>query len=107
MRFAFIAFLLMFGSQAGAECGNLCDSDWWKTATDADVRSELDDGAHVMARGINGRTPLHAAAMYGTPVDIQALLDAGPNVMARDEDVYIHRCTVQQRKTTPPTFKLY
>ena len=45
MRAAIIALLLMFGSQAGAECGKLCDYDWWKTATEADVQAELDGGA--------------------------------------------------------------
>ena len=30
VRDALIALMLMFGSQAGAECGNLCEIDWWK-----------------------------------------------------------------------------
>ena len=50
MRAALIALMLMIGSQAGAECGNLCDYNWWKTATTADVQAELDGGADVMAR---------------------------------------------------------
>ena len=50
MRAALIALMLTFASQAGAECGNLCDYDWWKTATEADVQAELDGGADVMAR---------------------------------------------------------
>ena len=37
-----IALTLMIGSQAGAECGKLCDRDWWKTATAADVQFKLD-----------------------------------------------------------------
>ena len=37
-----IALTLMIGSQAGAECGKLCDRDWWKTATAADVQVKLD-----------------------------------------------------------------
>ena len=60
MRAALIALMLMFGSQAGAECGNLCDHDWWRTATEADVQAELDGGADVMARDEDGDTPLHA-----------------------------------------------
>ena len=45
MRAAVIALMLMIGSQAGAECGNLCDEEWWKTATEADVQAELDGSA--------------------------------------------------------------
>ena len=77
-----IALLLMIGSQAGAECGNLCDRDWWATATEADVQAELDGGADVMARNDYGITPLHFA---GTAENIQVLLTAGADVTARDE----------------------
>ena len=38
-----------------------------------------------MARDKYGNTPLHSAAWYGTPANIQALLDAGADVTARDE----------------------
>jgi hypothetical protein len=30
MRAAPIALMLIIGSQAGAECGKLCDKEWWK-----------------------------------------------------------------------------
>ena len=42
MRAILTALMLTIASQAGAECGNLCDYDWWKSATEADVRAELD-----------------------------------------------------------------
>ena len=48
--------MLMFGSQAGAECGKLCNSDWWFTATEADVQAELDAGANSMAQDEKGAT---------------------------------------------------
>ena len=86
MRAALIALLLMIGSQAGAECGKLCEEDWWKTASEAEVQAELDGGADVMARNKGGWTPLHFAAYVTTPANIQALLAAGADVTARDED---------------------
>lgn len=85
MRAAIIALMLMTGSQVAAECVNLCDRDWWKTATEADVQAGLNDGADVMARNKHGTTPLHWAAEFGTPEVIQALLDAGADVMARNK----------------------
>ena len=50
MLTALIALMLMFGSKVAAECGNLCDKEWWKTATPADVQAELDDGAEILTR---------------------------------------------------------
>ena len=85
MRAILTALMLTIATQAGAECGNLCDYDWWKTATEANVQAELDGGADVMARDKFGQTPLHSAASRGTPANLQALLDAGADVMARDK----------------------
>ena len=44
MRALLVALMLMFGSQAGAECGKLCDLSWLKTATEALVTVKLDKG---------------------------------------------------------------
>ena len=44
MRAALIALMLTVASQAVAECGNLCDEIWWKTATEALVKVKLDKG---------------------------------------------------------------
>ena len=107
MRAAIIALMLMFGSQAGAECGNLCKSSWWDTATTGGVQAELDSGADVnggpspdaealafedkfkklfwgSAYDETGKTPLHYAATVGTPQSIQLLLTAGANITARN-----------------------
>ena len=85
MRTVIIAMLLIVASQAWAECGNLCDKDWWATATKADVQAELDGGADVMGRDEGGETPLHWAAWRGSRENVQVLLTAGADVMARDK----------------------
>ena len=80
-----LALITTQSAQAWAECGNLCDGDWWKTATTSDVKAKLDAGDDVMARDEGGSTPLHLAAGYGPPESIQVLLEAGADAMARNE----------------------
>jgi hypothetical protein len=63
MRAALIALMLTFATQAGAECGKLCDYSWWRTVKNADVQAELSGGSDVMARDKGGNTPLHKAAI--------------------------------------------
>ena len=84
MRTLLIAFLMTLATQAGAECGKLCDYEWWEKATTADLKAELEAGADVKARHVSGYTPLHFAAItYGTPESIQVLIEAGADIMAR------------------------
>ncbi|MDA7777345.1 hypothetical protein N8912_03765 [Rhodobacteraceae bacterium] len=75
MRVAITALMLIVGSQAAAECGNLSDHTWWQTATKATLRAELDAGADLKARNDSGATPLHVAAFFGTGEEIQTLLN--------------------------------
>ena len=83
MRTLSAVLFLAFASEALAECGNLCDSSWWGTATNADVQAELNASADVMAKGgYNGETPLHYAAEYGTAEVIETLIASGADVMA-------------------------
>ena len=88
MKRIFIALALIAtqSTQAWAECGKFCNEDWWKTATTSDVKAELDAGADVMARTKNGSTPLHRAARYGTPENIQVLLKAGADAKPENKD---------------------
>ena len=85
MRALILLFLLTMANQARAECGNLCDDEWWKTATVIDIKNELDAGIDVMSRDAEGTTPLHSASMYGNEQTIKALLAAGADISARNE----------------------
>ncbi len=50
MRAILTLLILTVATQAGAECGKLCDNNWWSTATEVDVQAELDECADVMGR---------------------------------------------------------
>lgn len=72
-----IALLMMSsGVVVAGECAKLCDSDWWKIATQAEVAAEIAT-ADLNARAEKGFTPLHIAAGHGTPEHITALLKVG------------------------------
>ena len=75
MRVAITSLMLILGSQATAECGNLCDHRWWQTAIKSTLQAELDAGADLKARNDSGATPLHVAAFIGTGEEIQTLLN--------------------------------
>ena len=78
------ALLLTIATQAEADCEKLCDRDWWKTATAADVQTELNAGAEVRVRDQYGSTPLHEAAGHCSAEGIQSLLDAGADPKVKD-----------------------
>ena len=59
MRALILLFLLTMANQARAECGNLCDDEWWKTATVIDIKNELDAGIDVMSRDAEGLSLIH------------------------------------------------
>ena len=89
MRRILIAFALITtqSAQAWAECGNLCDWDWSKTATTFDVKAKLDASADVMARRKSGDTPLHFAAWFGKKSGvIESLLESGADPKAINDD---------------------
>ena len=86
MQKRFLAVVLMFAamsSSAWAECGKLCDENWWQTATASDVQAELDAGVDVNASNKWGHTPLHLAASQGTAEGVQLLIAAGADITAK------------------------
>ena len=70
MRTILTVLTLTFATHAEAECGNLCDKGWWKTATTVDLHAELDAGADTKGRTESGLTPMHFAAELSTPKNI-------------------------------------
>ena len=83
---ALVGVLGMFGISAQAQtCGILCDGDFWKSASQADVLAEIST-ADVHARNFKGETALMYAAGSGTAENMKLLLDAGADVTARDKD---------------------
>ena len=86
MRTLLIAFLMLLATRVGADCGKLCNYEWWEKATTADLKAELEAGADVKARNLYGYTPLHIAAYIGSPESVQILLEAGADANAKDED---------------------
>lgn len=70
-------------------CGRMCTDKFWLTATPAEVQSELEKGVSANATAVRGRgvtTPLHLAAAYGKWPAVSALLDAGADIDAIDDD---------------------
>ena len=82
---ALVGALCAFGISAEAQtCSTLCDEDFWKTASQAEVAAELSK-ADVNARSEDGITSLMLAAAFGTAENVKVLLDAGADVNAREE----------------------
>ena len=72
---ALVAAFSAFGISAEAQtCSTLCDEDFWKTASQAEVAAELSK-ADVSARDVRDRTALMFAAWYGTVENVKVLSD--------------------------------
>jgi len=70
-------------SDTKSKCGNLCNSDWWWTATTTDLKNELKRGASVLAKNeTNGRSPLESA-INSSPAAYKELLKLGADIDAK------------------------
>lgn len=69
-------------SPEAAECGVLCEESFWASASEAEVKAQLERGPYLSAKaGELGVTPLHMAASHsGNPAVIALLLDAGADI---------------------------
>ncbi len=57
---------------------------YWRIITPEKIKTCLDNGAGVNARGVHGLTPLHFISWWNTnPKTISVLIDAGANIHAR------------------------
>lgn len=86
-KLALVTAFGAFGVSAEAQtCSTLCDKNFWKTASQAEVATEISK-ADVNARDADGKTALIWAALWsGTAENMKVLLNAGANVNARTED---------------------
>ena len=64
MRGATIALMLTCAKQVGAECGKLCDRDWCKTATAADVQVKLFKGINLKMVLAEVKKGPHEASLF-------------------------------------------
>ena len=86
-RIVALLFVLLGAAEASAApCTGWLEPKFWKTAALADVERCLAT-SKVNARAEDGWTPLHHAAAFSTaPAIVTALLKAGADARAVDED---------------------
>ena len=82
---ATITITILLSVPGWTECPKLCSLEFLSTASIDDVKAEIEAGADVNATKDGSEwTPLHWAALKGTPGIVQVLLDAGANANASD-----------------------
>tara|TARA_B100000787_G_C16083667_1_gene245678 strand:+ start:594 stop:779 length:186 start_codon:yes stop_codon:yes gene_type:complete len=57
MRCKILALALTPATQVDADCGILCDGDWWNNATATSLRAESHAGAPAKSQDEKARSP--------------------------------------------------
>lgn len=82
----YLALMEAKKASISATCPKLCDDSWWNTAQLSDLRSELEAGADVNARSLQGWTPLHKAVWRGDAKAVILLLEFKADATATADD---------------------
>ncbi len=93
------ALALAGPAHAQAGCADWSTPAFFDAASVADVERCLAFGADIKARDKRNRTPLHFPAAFGSAEAVNALLDAGANPGARDENGRIPSIGPSQTKS--------
>jgi len=80
-------FVILLTNQANANCVELCDTDWWETATTSDVLAALENGENVNGK-VQSFTPLHLAVWKSNVYNVSILLENGAKINATAENSY-------------------
>ena len=96
-----IALLAYAGPATANKCGQLCDRDFWQSASQRDIETAIASAPDIKARDDRGHTPLHYAAANGKTEAITALLRRGADIEAA-QPPFMWRLAGTERKPSPP-----
>ena len=83
-------FVMLAGAVHAGDCMRLCDNTFWQwdgVPSLEDIQAEIDKGADPKGSNARGITPLHYAALDGTPELIRFLLEQGANIEAKTAEI--------------------
>ncbi len=80
----FLVALLLSSVDALAQTTNLCDSDWYSSASSNDISNAIRGGSNVNQSCSSGSSPLLLALDYGRADAVLALIRAGANLDHQD-----------------------
>ncbi|HTY23893.1 MAG TPA: ankyrin repeat domain-containing protein, partial [Desulfomonilaceae bacterium] len=87
LAFVLVLALLTWAGNASADAG--LDQQITQAAKSGDlalVKTLVEKGANVNAKGVNGRTPLMCATLEGHPKIVRLLINRGADINARDQN---------------------